>query len=778
MDGAIASDGGTRDAFVIPPDGGEGTDAGRGLAQTCEACDVHGDCASGYCIALTSGGSACLPDCVIDLPSCPARFECVMSAEAIPEPVCAPVGERCCVDEDGDLFGGGVGCFGIDCDDADPDINGDGVETCDGIDENCDGTIDDGDPAILCPRGTHVAVTACLGGACTVETCEPGFEDCNGLPEDGCEVDIESPTACGGCDGVCALAHVAIGGCDAGTCTVILCEDGFGDCNGIPADGCEQPLTTNTHCGGCATLCALPSATSSCETGTCEIVTCDRNWGDCDMRSMSGCETPLTSNTDCGDCGMICAPASGTGDCSSGTCRVTTCASGFEDCNMSTADGCETSIRTLTNCGACGESCTFPNAVASCSVGVCTLVECLPGFGNCDGVTSNGCETRVNTATSCGACGVPCAPSRATGDCSSGMCAITTCDSGWADCDGSVANGCETSLRSTTDCGSCGTPCLRSGAIADCTTGTCHIGSCVTGFADCDGIDATGCETSIRTVSDCGGCGLSCARAHATSTCASGVCGISTCESGFANCDGVDANGCETSLHTLTSCGGCGIPCMRANATSDCSTGTCGIGTCNPGFADCDGLDANGCETPLNSLSNCGDCGVICALSNAGETCATGTCTITSCASNFGDCDASDETGCETSLRTLTDCGGCGIGCARSHATPTCSTGTCSVGSCDPGFGNCDGSDLSGCEAPLTTLTNCGGCGTSCDFPNASESCATGSCVLGACAPGFGDCDGSDTNGCETPLTTLANCSACGMSCELTNASETWSTGS
>jgi len=48
---------------------------------------------------------------------------------------------------------------------------------------------------------------------------------------------------------------------------------------------------------------------------------------------------------------------------------------------------------------------------------------------------------------------------------------------------------------------------------------------------------------------------------------------------------------------------------------------------------------------------------------------------------------------------------------------------------------------------------------------NASTSCAGGTCQVGACDPGFGDCDSSVVNGCETPIDTPINCGGCGMSC-------------
>ena len=59
------------------------------------------------------------------------------------------------------------------------------------------------------------------------------------------------------------------------------------------------------------------------------------------------------------------------------------------------SNGCETELTSLVNCGACGGSCSYDNAVADCSSGSCEFVDCQPGFGDCDATA--GCETDVNT---------------------------------------------------------------------------------------------------------------------------------------------------------------------------------------------------------------------------------------------------------------------------------------------------------------------------------------------------------------------------------------------
>jgi hypothetical protein len=58
-----------------------------------------------------------------------------------------------------------------------------------------------------------------------------------------------------------------------------------------------------------------------------------------------------------------------------------------------------------------GTACSLPNATGTCSKGVCGGDVCQSGFGNCDGNSANGCEDNVTSdPNNCGGCGNVCQP--------------------------------------------------------------------------------------------------------------------------------------------------------------------------------------------------------------------------------------------------------------------------------------------------------------------------------------------------------------------------------
>lgn len=306
----------------------------------------------------------------------------------------------------------------------------------------------------------------------------------------------------------------------------------------------------------------------------------------------------------------------------------------------------------------------------------------------------------------------------------------------------------------------------RMHAQSYCSMGRCESGECLEGYADCDGDEFNGCEADLSMSKyHCGACNRNCGHFDhvGTAFCFNSDCNI-TCESGFGNCDGITENGCETRLDTLTDCRACGISCEL----SSCAGGQCTSLTCESGYADCDGNTESGCETPLNSIADCALCGEICDYPNATTKCESGRCEFIQCKPGFGDCDNDLTNGCETVLNTVFNCSSCNDRC---KSVETCAAGVCTEAICKINTGDCDGDLVNGCETPLNTDTNCRYCGVPCTSNNGEPlSCAAGACRITECEQGLYDCDRNPANGCESRLRDNLNCGSCKEACSITNA--------
>lgn len=111
-----------------------------------------------------------------------------------------------CEDTDGD----GVRA-NQDCDDNNARTYPGALELCDGKDNNCNGQVDENALVIL-PHGIGI----CQAGQAAVQRCKEGYSDCDGKAANGCEVDINNDTEhCGACNESCTPTEICVaGGCE------------------------------------------------------------------------------------------------------------------------------------------------------------------------------------------------------------------------------------------------------------------------------------------------------------------------------------------------------------------------------------------------------------------------------------------------------------------------------------------------------------------------------------------------------------------------------------
>ena len=670
-------------------------------------------------------------------------------------------------DEDGDRATSSACCngetCGTDCDDARDDTRPGASETCNGLDDDCDGTLDEdagmvpgwedadrdghGDaarPVVRCPGTVGIAP---VGDDCDDARVDrhPGqVEICDAIDND-CDTRVdESPEA------------VSWYADEDG--------DGFGDASGAIVVSCE-PVAGHallaTDCDD-ASASVSPAAAERCNAidddcnGAADftIAVNDREDDDGDR----------LADVACGAGAMDCDDR----DASAGPGSDEACNGRDDDCDTRIDEGVTDALWYVDVDGD-GYGSSSGGAVISCgalagrvrAAGDCDDADAArrPGAGElCDG-DDDDCDATVDEAPASDACGDEAA-------CIDGACRVTRCPPLTADCNADASDGCEQRLDTALHCGACDAPCA-----GECAAGRCLGGSCPQFFGDCDRDSANGCETPLDTLLDCGECGRGCALAHASASCALGACEVAACEAGFGDCDGVSANGCEQSLTSALHCGACGVEC---GAGAACSGGRCVITSCPVGTADCNDDATDGCEATLASDgANCGECGRRCDMlpGALATSCAAGRCTATSCAAGFGDCDLFPENGCESELRSTLHCGACGVRCEPPGALGRCDTGTCAIASCTGPFGDCNGVPEDGCERRLDTTSDCGACGSACTAPGALTSCATGSCDIVGCATGLGNCDGALGNGCETRFASdVLHCGACGRACGVAGA--------
>jgi len=192
-------------------------------------------------------------------------------------------------DEDGYTVGDG------DCDDSDPEIQPDAIEVCDGVDNDCDGVVDDG---VLTTYYVDADVDGFGSLAMTMDACEAP----SGYVLDSSDCDDSLAMVHPGADEYCdnldndCDGSIDEGAVDASLWYVDIDGDGYGNVN-TTLLSCAMPVgyvVDNTDCDD-AVGSTFPGAAEFDSTTDCMADFDGDGWGD-----MYG-QDPIIAGSDCND---------------------------------------------------------------------------------------------------------------------------------------------------------------------------------------------------------------------------------------------------------------------------------------------------------------------------------------------------------------------------------------------------------------------------------------------------------------------------------------------
>ncbi|HKU44926.1 MAG TPA: MopE-related protein [Polyangiales bacterium] len=676
-------------------------------------------------------------------------------------------------------------------------------EICDGLDNNCDGNVDEGNPGGgkvcgtntgECDAGTTICsngVLSCMGEtAAGTESCNGKDDDCDGLTDENnpggggrCDKDSNGDPVVGSCrtrldpENASQPLSEACGECRFGTevcqAGAIVCVGAVGPkpekCDGLDND-CDSPCVVDNS--------DPQNPQLKCPDDPCKLPENDPNYLDCDGKIDEG-----VAQTD-PNVGVICS--GGSGECKQGTSQCVggavmciggqipvdeLCNDKDDDCDTVIDEGFMVGTQCGSNVGECrqGRMECDPNGMSVCVGEKKPSAEVCDGLDNdCDGVVDNG---NPGGGMQCGSSEGECKPG--TLQCIGGqlVCAgekartLEVCDCLDNDCDGKVD---EDPGASSAICPSgsacvmcqCAQECRDAGEFAQ----TCPAGKValsVAGGCRCVGerCNATQCAARTITVGD----EVVCApdqKAVGPCVCkeneCSGLCTGVVC-SGDLVCDAKDGLckeksclltqfACEAGQYCDVTTKGC-VPdaCADTQCAADqgCRDGQC-FPSCGHVMCEADQVCKNGeCVKDKCRGVNCAGLQVCDPAS--GECTNAGTCLSFACAPGFV-CDAvTGDCNPDPCVRTT---------CPKSEI---CKDGECQL-RCEPPLLDCDGT----CINPASSRKFCGA-KADCMGDNAGKTCknrqvcSEGECS-DTCQSGTIVCEG----GCIDPLSDELHCGASG----------------